>query len=45
MTPLARGPVFIGVEGLERYRRQVGFYAAAIERATGKRARGALLRL
>jgi hypothetical protein len=26
-------------------RRQVGFYAAAIERATGKRARGALLRL
>ena len=37
--------VEIGVEGLERYRRQVGFYAAAIERATGKHARGALLRL
>ena len=37
--------VEIGVDGLERYRRQVGFYAAAIERATGKRARGALLRL
>ena len=37
--------VEIGAEGLERYRRQVGFYAAAIQRATGKRARGALLRL
>ena len=35
----------IGRLGLERYRRQVGFYAAAIERATGKRARGTLLRL
>jgi ATP-dependent exoDNAse (exonuclease V) beta subunit len=37
--------VEIGNEGLERYRRQVGFYAAAIERATGKPARGTLLRL
>jgi ATP-dependent exoDNAse (exonuclease V) beta subunit len=37
--------VEIGDEGLERYRRQVGFYAAAIERATGKPATGALLRV
>jgi len=37
--------VEIGRLGLERYRRQVGFYAAAIARATGRRASGVLLRI
>ena len=37
--------VEIGEEGLDRYRRQVGFYAAAISRATGQPASGALLRI
>ncbi len=37
--------VEIDDEGLERYRRQVGFYAAAIARATGKPAEGVLLRI
>jgi ATP-dependent helicase/nuclease subunit A len=37
--------VEIGRLGLERYRRQVGFYAAAIARATGRDAEGILLRI
>ena len=37
--------VEIGSEGLERYRRQLGIYAAAITRATGERAEGILLRI
>ena len=37
--------VEIGRVGLERYRRQVGFYAAAVTRATGRDASGVLLRL
>ena len=35
--------VEIGKLGLERYRRQVGLYVAAIARATGKDTRGVLL--
>ena len=37
--------VEIGRVGLERYRRQVGFYAAAVARATGRHATGVLLRI
>jgi ATP-dependent exoDNAse (exonuclease V) beta subunit len=37
--------VEIGRQGLERYRRQVGWYAAAMSRATGRPARGVLLRV
>jgi ATP-dependent helicase/nuclease subunit A len=37
--------VEIGRLGLERYRRQVGFYAATIARATGRSASGVLLRI
>ena len=37
--------VEIGRVGLERYRRQVGFYAAAVTRATGRDASGVLLRI
>jgi ATP-dependent helicase/nuclease subunit A len=37
--------VELGRQGLQRYRRQIGFYAAAIARATGKAAGGVLLRL
>ena len=37
--------VEIGEQGLERYRRQLGFYAAAVARATGKPAEGVLLRI
>ena len=35
----------IGQHGLERYRRQVGFYVAATQRATGRAAEGILLRV
>jgi ATP-dependent helicase/nuclease subunit A len=37
--------VEIGEHGLERYRRQVGFYVAAARRATGRAAEGILLRV
>jgi ATP-dependent exoDNAse (exonuclease V) beta subunit len=37
--------VEIGRDGLQTYRRQVGFYGAAITRATGQPARGVLLRI
>src|SRR4029079_10819355 len=35
----------IGQNGLQTYRRQVGFYGAAITRATSQPARGVLLRI
>jgi ATP-dependent helicase/nuclease subunit A len=35
----------IGEKGLERYRRQVGFYVAAVRLATGRAAEGILLRV
>jgi ATP-dependent helicase/nuclease subunit A len=37
--------VEIGRQGIERYRRQVGLYAAAVARATGQPATGVLLRV
>jgi ATP-dependent exoDNAse (exonuclease V) beta subunit len=37
--------VEIGRQGIERYRRQVGLYAAAVARATGRAATGVLLRI
>jgi len=37
--------VEIGRQGLEKYRRQVGLYVAAIARATGQSATGVLLRI
>jgi len=35
----------IGEDGIERYRRQVAFYASAIQKATGQPTRGVLLRI
>jgi ATP-dependent exoDNAse (exonuclease V) beta subunit len=35
----------IGEDGIERYRRQVAFYASAIQKATGKPTGGVLLRI
>jgi ATP-dependent exoDNAse (exonuclease V) beta subunit len=37
--------VEIGKQGLERYRRQVGFYVAAVHLTTGRAAEGILLRI
>ena len=37
--------VEIGRQGLEKYRRQVGLYVAAVARATGQSASGVLLRI
>jgi ATP-dependent exoDNAse (exonuclease V) beta subunit len=37
--------VEIGREGLARYRRQVGFYAAAVAAATGLPAEGVIVRI
>ena len=35
----------IGADGIERYRRQVAFYASAIQKATGQPAQGMLVRI
>jgi ATP-dependent helicase/nuclease subunit A len=35
----------VAAAGEERYRRQVALYAAAVERATGQRAQGILIRV